>query len=261
MNIAWFVDEVLVKTLERGCFVPMKALWRLFEKVCETEGRKSCSQREFSKKLKELGFRVEPRKMQEEGARKNVWCCLGVKVKEEYEEEYEDIMDEMKIERATRRTKKKKSVGEVRKKSVGEVRKKSVGEIQKRRREPGENNVKWFVDGALKRKRDDFIPFIPLEVLWEFFADDCSALHKRPCSQEGFEKRLKELGFRVGPKLVRVAGKWKKVICCFDVTIDEAYLDDLEDLLMDLGYEREVEWVRKRKRKEWLRNEEGKEED
>jgi len=250
MNVVWFVDEVLEKVgeRERGCFVPIRVLWELFKGVCKAGEKKSCSQRKFVRRLKELGFKIGPRICVVEGVCKNVWCCLRVRVKEGYKEEYEKVMSVLKIERRVRGTK-KKSESE----SVG--RSESAG---RKRREPGENNVKWFVDRVLERKRDDFIPFIPLEVLWEFFADDCDALHKRPCSQEGFGRRLGELGFKVGPQLVRVAGKWEKVICCFDVTIDEVYLDDLEDWLIDFGYEREVEWVRKRK--EWLGNEERKKE-
>jgi len=98
-KVTWFVDEVLERTEERGSFVPMRILWKLFRRVCEDE-RKPCSQREFARRLGELGFEVGPRICVVAGVRKNVGCCLGVKVKEEYEEEYEKVMNDLKIERA-----------------------------------------------------------------------------------------------------------------------------------------------------------------
>jgi len=101
-SVAWFVDEVLERTGERGSFVPVRVLWRLFRRVCGDE-RKPCSQRGFVRKLKELGFKFGPRKMFGEGMRKNVWCCLGVKVKEEYEEEYGEVMFVLEIAEAAKR--------------------------------------------------------------------------------------------------------------------------------------------------------------
>jgi len=107
-TVAWFVDEVLEKVEERGRFVPVKVLWELFKRVCDDARRRACSRTEFTRRLKELGFDVGPRKCDVGGVRKNVWCYLGVEVKEEYEEEYEDIMYDLKIERAARRTRKRR---------------------------------------------------------------------------------------------------------------------------------------------------------
>jgi len=107
-TVAWFVDEVLEKSLERGSFIPMKVMWELFKEVCDDARRRACSRPEFVRRLGELGFKVGPRVCEVEGVRKNTRCCLGVTVKEEYREVYEDVMNDLKIERAVRRTRKGK---------------------------------------------------------------------------------------------------------------------------------------------------------
>jgi len=107
-TVAWFVDEVLEESLERGSFIPMDVMWELFKEVCDDARRRACSRPEFVRRLGELGFKVGPGVCEVEGVRKNVRCCLGVKVSEEYEEEYEDIMYDLKIERAARRTRKRR---------------------------------------------------------------------------------------------------------------------------------------------------------
>jgi len=105
-TVAWFVDEVLEKVgeRERGRFVPVRVLWELFKRVCGGEW----SRQEFTEGLKESGFEFGPRICVVEGVRKNVRCCLRVKVKEEYEEEYEEVMNDLRIGGAVRRTKRGK---------------------------------------------------------------------------------------------------------------------------------------------------------
>lgn len=99
-TVTWFVQEVLEKKEERGAYLPVRVVWELFKAVCKSANRQPCSEPEFKRRLKELGVKIEPRRVRFSGEdpRKNTPCLIGYGVNEVYHDVYDDVVREMAAE-------------------------------------------------------------------------------------------------------------------------------------------------------------------